>query len=89
METKFTNGEWRFDNRNKVVFRYSDNEIKECELWPFQYENTSELSANGKLIASAPDLLAALEVCYASLCTYGNHPIIEKQVEAAIKKATE
>ena len=43
--------------------------------------------ANAKLIAAAPDLLEALEVCYASLCTYGRHPLIEKQVESAIKKA--
>jgi hypothetical protein len=34
-------------------------------------------------------LLEALKVCYKSLCTYGNHPIIEKQVNQAIKKATE
>lgn len=45
--------------------------------------------ANAKLIAAAPELLEALKVCYASLCTYGNHPLIEKQVESAIKKATE
>jgi hypothetical protein len=32
-------------------------------------------------------LLEALNVAYKSLCTYGNHPIIEKQVESAIEKA--
>lgn len=33
------------------------------------------------------ELLIALKVCYASLCTYGSHPIIEKQVNDAIRKA--
>jgi len=32
-------------------------------------------------------LLEALDVAFKSLCTYGNHPIIEKQVEAAIENA--
>ena len=44
--------------------------------------------ANAKLIAAATELLEALTVCYKSLCTYGSHPIIEKQIDAAIKKAT-
>jgi len=72
-----------------VLFsKNEDFDIKDCELCPFQYDNIGELNANAKLIAAAPELLAALEVCYASLCTYGNHPIIEKQVESAINKAT-
>ncbi|MDD5013580.1 MAG: hypothetical protein PHW73_00575 [Atribacterota bacterium] len=32
-------------------------------------------------------LLDALKVCFASLCTYGSHPIIEKQVNEAIQQA--
>lgn len=38
---------------------------------------------DAQLLASAPKLLEALKVCYKSLCTYGSHPIIEKQVENA------
>jgi len=39
------------------------------------------------LVSSAPELKAALEVCYASLCTYGAHPIIQAQVEKALRKS--
>jgi hypothetical protein len=46
-----------------------------------------EIESNAKLVSSAPDLLEALRVCYASLCTYGSHPIIEQQVEKAIRKS--
>ena len=46
-----------------------------------------EAEANAKLIAAAPELLKALKMCYASLCTYGSHPIIENNVEEAINKA--
>jgi len=32
------------------------------------------------------ELVAALKTCIASLCTYGSHPIIEKQVRVALLK---
>lgn len=48
--------------------------------------NIEEHIANGKLMAVAPELLEALKTCYASLCTYGSHPIIEKQVENVLRK---
>ena len=44
--------------------------------------------ANAKLIAAAPELLEALEMCFNALQTYGKHPIIKLQVEAVINKAT-
>ncbi len=46
-----------------------------------------EIEANAKLISAAPHLLYALIICYQSLLTYGSHPIIEKSVEIAFKKA--
>jgi hypothetical protein len=43
--------------------------------------------ADAKLIISAPLLLDALEICFKSLCTYGDHPIIAKQVINALNTA--
>lgn len=40
-----------------------------------------------RLEDAAPKLLDALKVCFASLCTYSSHPIIEKQVNDAIHLA--
>jgi hypothetical protein len=45
------------------------------------------IEANAKLMAASPELLEALVVCWKSLQTYGEHPIIKIQVEAAINKA--
>lgn len=42
-----------------------------------------------KIVSVNAELLDALKVCYKALCTYGNHPIIEKQIQNAINKATE
>jgi len=50
-------------------------------------ETDEECIAKAHLVAAAPDLLDALKVCYKSLCTYGSHLIIEKQVDNAIRKA--
>lgn len=50
--------------------------------------NTKERNiSNAHLIAAAPELLDALRVCWASLKTYGDHPIIDKQCKLAINKA--
>lgn len=39
-----------------------------------------------ELLEQRNEMLDALKVCYSSLCTYGDHPIIEKQVEHIFKK---
>ncbi len=48
--------------------------------------------ANAELIVRAVNsheqLIDALKVCYSSLQTYGTHPLIDKQVKAAIEAAT-
>ena len=43
--------------------------------------------ANTQFITIAFDLLEALKMCWASLQTYGDHPIIDKYCEIAINKA--
>lgn len=40
-----------------------------------------------KIISLNSELLEALDICYKSLCTYGEHPIIENQVNKVFEKA--
>jgi len=50
-------------------------------------KTAEEMKANAKLIAAAPELLEALQMCWASLQTYGDHQIIDMYCEKAINKA--
>ena len=92
MKTKHTKGEWTYgktDNFEHLNVECNGKLI--CSVYcglSTTEEEQEEAISNTKLIATAPELLDALRVCYASLSTYGPHPIIEKQVENAIKKAT-
>lgn len=54
-------------------------------------DKIKELKEEVELIndKAAPDLLTALQACWASLKTYGEHTIIDNQVENAINKAIE
>ena len=83
-EFKGTKGEWSISKNEFGQFEVESEHSLICEPNGLTYKTQR---ANSKLIAAAPDLLEALQVCYKSLCTYGNHPIIEKQVEQAINKA--
>ena len=80
---EITKGNWEFYQKE----HWCEIQIKEplksiCAI----NINVEEHIANGKLMAVAPELLEALKTCYASLCTYGSHPIIEKQVENVLRK---
>lgn len=59
--TKFTPGPWSIFGRTIV---FNDEKIKDCDLWPNQYNDQHELAANLHLIAAAPDMfefIASLE----------------------------
>lgn len=90
-----TPGPWHVDGWNlaAVIFEEKPKVYKRICLCDYARQNSNAVLqqdiANAKLIAAAPELLEALQVCFASLSTYGKHPIIEMQVNAAIKKATE
>lgn len=80
---EITKGNWEFYQKE----HWCEVQIKEplksiCAI----NINVEEHIANGKLMAVSPELLEALKTCYASLCTYGSHPIIEKQVENVLRK---
>lgn len=59
------------------MFGYEDELKIEIEILQENLEKQKAISI---------ELLCALKVCYASLCTYGSHPIIENQVENVLKK---
>ena len=90
--SKHTQGEWVVSETyldgcfSTVITKVSAPEERYiiCDVWDM---DTEEGKANAKLIAAAPDLLKALEVCYASLSPYGDHRFIKKRVKAALNKA--
>jgi hypothetical protein len=97
---KHTQGEWKYNVKHRGSAKPSLIQViipnnRALELGQISEDDCTvatcckvEDHANARLIAAAPDLLEALKICYASLSTYGSHPIIEKQVQNAITKAT-
>lgn len=91
-DLKHTKGDWKIKKINGRFLKVESNGIIISELESIMlpmYPTPEGMEANAKLISAAPELLEALQVCYRSLLTYGSHPIIEKQVEKALKKALE
>ena len=90
MENKHTQGRWYLQKYTDVytnIIRCDNGKGNETIYIANLHGEGCNNRANAKLIAAAPDLLEALQTCWASLQTYGEHPIIERQVENAIKKA--
>jgi len=95
METKFTKGKWELDRD----FIYTELSEVICDIDPIGVSkkvftrSKEEAISNAKLIAAAPDLLAALELfVYDVENTQGNDNIFEEAyhlAKNAIKKATE
>lgn len=89
MTTQHTPGPWRYERANpspttgEHLIAGAKNgylaEIRDC--------GSGNISANARLIAAAPDLLAALEELLNALPSATTHPAI-KAARAAIAKAT-
>jgi len=95
LEFKGTKGEWHISDYDLGCVKFSDSDFnnKDCDLYKHQYNNIEEMQANAKLIASAPDLLKALELMvnnfkeFQSLSGAKNQAILkaEKAIEKALK----
>lgn len=105
METKHTKGEWEVrtavpdENRNikiKTGDVISVGVKSNSSTWHVAialcgFKDNPECLANAKLIAAAPDLLRALDMCVKLLydCKFNSLDDQVAEAEAAIKKATE
>ncbi|TAX57142.1 hypothetical protein ELI01_18875 [Rhizobium leguminosarum] len=96
-EAKHTPGPWRYDVESEAVFA-DDGDV--CPNVVFLNDNTSgdQNLADGTLIASSPDLLAALKIAekhIASVCGETSEDDLPewfndlKTIRAAIAKATD
>ena len=86
MTTQHTPGPWHVtgDQHGTMI---TDNTGEQIALWP-QQGGTVEQCANARLIAAAPDLLAALEAV-AEYWAGGDVPAdLDAQILAAIARAT-
>jgi len=84
---KHTPGPWKYRNNAVDKGYYIQSKTAFIGDVGGGLQSKEEIKANAALISAAPELLEALKTCYASLCTYGQHPIISMQVENAIAKA--
>jgi len=96
METKYTNGQWKFKTHDELVNSLPTTEVSTdfndgktpCEwIAKVRGNNLEEREANAKLMAAAPELL---EACIEALKHHqGGHSEIGFKLKEAIKKATE
>ena len=99
METKHTKGEWRQAHRicdeegNYSTQVFDEDGETICTLaWhkvPMENGFTTDREANAKLIAAAPDLLEAAILCNREFDDENDAIEAFKQLDKAIKKATE
>ena len=93
METKHTPGEWKLQNDSPQIKEHTI-EIRNhkhewiCSIIPFGRKTKEEFEANSKLIAAAPDLLAAALQIKNEIDTEGLLQESYKKLLEAIEKAT-
>lgn len=93
-ELKHTQGPWEVSELDKTkvwgnrkCVSWSTNEAQNRYHYPDKTEE--EMKANAKLIAAAPDLLAACQMAKEELIFGGDWENAKVIIEKAIKKATE
>lgn len=91
-QPKHTPGPWEYGKLNN--YEYFDVEHKGtriCSLFTHMdgdTEEQEEAEANAQLIASAPDMLEALQKCVKAMENSNCDSLITDQAKAIIKKAT-
>lgn len=85
MTEKYTPGPWQVGKFNKEMICDCDGEARGCSPIAYVEGTAAEKRANARLIAAAPELLAALQ----KAVRYGGlFPDLKAEAEAAIAKAT-
>jgi hypothetical protein len=67
MKTKHTPGPWQINTWNPTQVCDTDGENRGCAPIAYMSGTQAEMVANAALIAAAPELFAALELCRARL----------------------
>jgi hypothetical protein len=81
MTTKHTTGPWGFLTSERAIVKAEEN----CAVWICYIDDDSaEDDANARLIAAAPDLLAALE---AMVKTFGNSTVLSDYGRGVVAQA--
>lgn len=86
--TNHTPGPWKITTAYGIAVICDDGKAL-CEMW--RRGNDTQAMVDARLIAAAPDLLAALQACDEAMEYMSEYDIpitLPEQVKAAIKKAT-
>lgn len=85
MTTKHTPGPWAVSDVGEVVVCATGRTL--CDVYSSPADDDAQADADARLIAAAPDLLAACEAVAATTWSRNTATIIGEQVRAAIAKA--
>ena len=79
-----TMGPWRFNDYGEIICGPEDDELRIAELAPWEKRHISEMTANARLIAAAPDMLTALN---GMLTFYGMNEDSHHETQRAVHNA--